>query len=48
MRIICNKSMPDLLCISESWLNSGHEDNEFRITGYDYLVLSVIQLQFNY
>ncbi len=35
MRIICNKSMPDLLCISESWLNSGHEDIEFRITGYD-------------
>ncbi len=22
MRIICNQSMPDLLCISESWLNS--------------------------
>ncbi len=35
MRIICNKSIPDLLCISESWLNSGHEDIEFRITGYD-------------
>jgi hypothetical protein len=35
MRIICNKSMPDLLCISESWLNNGHEDVEFRITGYD-------------
>ncbi len=33
MRIIFNKSMPDLLCISESWLNSGHEDIEFRITG---------------
>ncbi len=26
MRIICNQSMPDLLGISESWLNSGHED----------------------
>jgi hypothetical protein len=36
MRIICNESMPDLLCISESWLNSGHEDIEFRITGYDF------------
>jgi hypothetical protein len=35
MRIICNKSMPDLLCISESWLNSGHEDIQLRITGYD-------------
>jgi hypothetical protein len=27
--------MPDFLRISESWLNSGHEDIEFRITGYD-------------
>ncbi len=35
MRIICNKSMPELLYISESWLNSGHEDIEFRVTGYD-------------
>jgi hypothetical protein len=35
MRIICNQSMPDLLCISESLLNSGHEDIEFQINGYD-------------
>jgi exonuclease III len=35
MRIICNQSMPDLLCISESWLSSGHEDIEFQINGYD-------------
>jgi hypothetical protein len=34
MRIICNKSIPDLLCINESWFNSGHEDIELRIT-YD-------------
>jgi hypothetical protein len=26
--------MPDLLCISESWLNSGYEDIELRITDY--------------
>ncbi len=31
MRIICNQSMPDLLYISGSRLNSGHEDIEFRI-----------------
>jgi hypothetical protein len=35
MTITCNKSMPHLLCISESWLNSGHEDIQLRITGYD-------------
>ena len=28
------ESKPDFLCITESWLNSSHEDFEFNIEGY--------------
>ncbi len=35
LRVICNQSGSEFLCITESWLNSGHEDFEFTISGYD-------------
>ncbi len=35
LRVICNQLGPDFLCKTESWLNSGHEDFEFPISGYD-------------
>jgi hypothetical protein len=35
LRLICHESKPDLLCPTERWLNSRHEDFEIRIDGYD-------------
>jgi hypothetical protein len=33
--IFCCIYKPDILCISESWLQNQHNDYEFRINGYD-------------